>query len=1331
MLEDYFSSSSFLSKYYFANTFIDTFDLLKGYKNKTQLIINLMNKTLKSKVIIYLDPQKQFFSSNNNFLNRILLKYNLSKYKPDKIKKIISLTCEEDQVIDIVKVKMFGISGNLFIIRNKNIQINTELLNFYLFNLKYVENDFDELQNVLGAYSINQIHKNTSTLLVNDELLNILGYNQDDFNNFANGDIIKMVNQDDLQSCQRIMNDVSLNKYYFIIRMYAYNDKIKYVLTECTRLTRNIDSFFVKYIDVSTFIDSIIPPSNYNNLFVKNNYFNHLLILNENDNFSIEYADKSLFELLGVDFEFLMQKGKYSFLKCLRKKSLNSFINMINESVTTNKSKYLEIEVKSKEGGYYSFIVMTLPSFVKGKHILSFIKSDDEKLYNNFDEHNISAKLLLNDKITIIEGPKELHNVFKNNFSFFDWIHPSDLIQANKGLERMKKGLPFSLDFRVLSNDEYSWCKVEAGFIQHFGSGSIYNILFKKSRNSESSLLEDNKFEDNDLDTYNFEYDIINDMYDGKLFYLDKIGEVGNGLVDNYLVKLLKVYNYSFDKVYRWVDFITGKKVKNFTDELIINGNRVIINITGSLIYKDNLPVKVVGTFTDVTSKYSDNTSFIKKSHIDYLTRVYNKTYGEFLVRTYLNTSTGENYLILVDINNFYLINKEYGYMFGNIVLSEFAFLLKSFINNTDILYRLENDDFIILLTNRTINDVIEFKNRLNENLKKLFIDHCNDINISCTFAYLKINNTDDYGEALNKIIELNKQYFKEQKNNIEANKTLEVNQYNFIDNLNNNGHDDIIYLALDLLEKSHNIFNAINILLCRIGKRFNLSSIHILKYDYIDRSSNLIYYWNALDNDSIFPSKIKLSNVSIDIINSMYDVNGMANLNYNDFKKLNEIIDNQDNLDNKIFFSSANFDNDTIMGNIVFEPLIPNYIIPREQKYILNAVSKIIFIHLKRAELDNAIKDKIEFIAKVGHEIRSPLNGVIGLCNIAKNYINDSTRLKNYLDKVDVSGKYLLSLVNSLLDLNKVESGKLEIYSEQVNLDEFFKSLESLVKIQSELKNIKLVFNCNYSCKQVLLDPVRMNQILINLLGNALKFTPEGGMVILDVHEVKSDDKEIYLKLSIQDNGIGISKENLYNIFLPFQQASPSIFKKYGGTGLGLSISSNLVKLMGGILEVESEIGKGTRFFFTIKLLRSEKFKIDAEINTIDYFSKQLFKKRVLVVDDNDLNREIVEALLMNVGAITEQAKDAEEAIEMYSCSPNNYYDYILMDYCMPGMNGLDATNKIRTTNRDDALKIPIIAITANLSDNCEENLYKGFNGFVPKPLDEIKLYNELIKFI
>ncbi|MBQ7981284.1 MAG: response regulator, partial [Oscillospiraceae bacterium] len=256
---------------------------------------------------------------------------------------------------------------------------------------------------------------------------------------------------------------------------------------------------------------------------------------------------------------------------------------------------------------------------------------------------------------------------------------------------------------------------------------------------------------------------------------------------------------------------------------------------------------------------------------------------------------------------------------------------------------------------------------------------------------------------------------------------------------------------------------------------------------------------------------------------------------------------------------------------------------------------------------------------------------------------------------------------------------------------------------------------------KHLLGDPLKLNQILVNIMGNAVKFTSSGG-IRLKVDEAPTDDEGIInVSFSVKDTGIGISEENLGKIFNSFEQADRDTVRKYGGTGLGLAISSNLVKLLGGKLEVRSELGKGSEFFFTIPMKITEIPENDGCgcEGEVDFTSK-----RVLIVEDDELNIEIAKTLIEAEGIQTELAENGQAAVDKFCASEENYYDAILMDIRMPVMDGIEATKRIRNTDRLDAFTVPIIAMTANAFDeDMKKSVDCGMNGHLTKPIDMTKV--------
>ncbi len=400
------------------------------------------------------------------------------------------------------------------------------------------------------------------------------------------------------------------------------------------------------------------------------------------------------------------------------------------------------------------------------------------------------------------------------------------------------------------------------------------------------------------------------------------------------------------------------------------------------------------------------------------------------------------------------------------------------------------------------------------------------------------------------------------------------------------------------------------------------------------------------------------------------------------------------------------------------------------------------VYLHLTRRHVreleetrlaaERANRAKSEFLSNMSHDIRTPMNGIVGMTAIASANLDNREQVKNCLGKIAVSSKHLLGLINDILDMSKIESGKLDLREDTVGLTETVESVVNIVQPQVQVKGQTLTPEVGeLLCDSVRCDGVRLNQILLNLLGNAVKFTPEGGNIYLTCTETPSPRGEQYVcvRFCVRDTGIGMSEEFQKKVFEAFAREDDGRVRQIEGSGLGMAITKYLVDAMHGTIELDSAPEQGTEFRVALDLMRAEAKALPASPETEE---ADFGGKRVLLAEDNELNREIAEELFSEIGLSVDSAANGRICADMFASSPAGYYDAVFMDLRMPEMNGYEATEAIRKMDRPDAKTVPIIAMSADaFSDDVEHCLACGMNAHTAKPIDMAIVKKLLAEFL
>lgn len=854
-----------------------------------------------------------------------------------------------------------------------------------------------------------------------------------------------------------------------------------------------------------------------------------------------------------------------------------------------------------------------------------------------------------------------------------------------------------------------------------------------------------------------FEYDIKEDMFVSYGSFVHKdIPKSTPILIRGYKEKLLEgklVHKEDVEKAFCFIQGITERpyEAREYFEENG-EGKYLWVSTQGTLIYENGIPVKIIGKKTNITEQKRQEQRELEVIQRDKLTKLYTKQVGENLIKKYLKEKPQDEIacLMLIDLDNFRQINDTYGYMFGDAILEEVSEVIRSTTRQRDIIVRYGGDEFLVLMKNTEKDKTMVYGNRVYNKICNLYAGENENIHISCSIGMVCTLTADTYDEMF-RCAEQSLVYVKEKgKRNVFCHCAMQAENEEEIvtekgyfekkaENYNNQKHseqdnEDIVSFAFAILEKTKDLRSAINLLLSRIGRQLGLAKISVLETDPNFLCNIITYQWAADEKTYNSICKYEITQEEMEQWSKCFGTDGIFTVNEDEKELLQEgfSMENPEDRTFRAKLYSAIYEEGELKGSIVYEHENETYYWSDEMKTTVKEISKIISTHIAKANADIASKAKTEFLSRMSHEIRTPMNAIVGMTNIAKSVIGDDEKIADCLQKIDTSTKYLLSLINDILDMSRIESGNMTVCKESFDLEKLMGEVFVLMRPQAESKHIHLVSEKAYTDKSLIGDELRLNQVLINIIGNALKFTPEHGTITVSAEQILQEDETAGIRFSVKDTGIGIKKENLIRIFHSFEQEEETTAKRYGGTGLGLAISNNLVKLMGGKLEVKSEVGVGSEFYFTLMFPRDKEDNKEQDYHLLSADTKEhtydFSGKRILLVEDNELNAEIAKTILEMAGIIIEVAENGKEAVEVFEKMPVEYYNAILMDIRMPVMDGLEAAKRIRMLGKEDSRTVPIIAMTANAFDeDTKKSIDSGMNGHLSKPIDVEHLYQVL----
>ncbi len=758
------------------------------------------------------------------------------------------------------------------------------------------------------------------------------------------------------------------------------------------------------------------------------------------------------------------------------------------------------------------------------------------------------------------------------------------------------------------------------------------------------------------------------------------------------------------------------------------------INLSGKITRDDagNL-TRISGCIRNINNRKMLEEEQRNKQIYDGTTSFYRYEYGIERLQEAM-AKAGNGVLVLIDVEDFSGINEQYGLIFGDIILHQLAQIIvrqcEAAKINDAIYIRAGIDQVLVWLPQAERTAAAEICNAVNCGFAGITDENYLYLHTQCGIS------SDDKEQDVMAMVEHVKHavsFAKRTKQTIviydemTPDEKIQSRDFSFetadyLDRLKGMGFSS---LAINLFDKAGEMSVILDIMAIKLQEEYNMTNLIVTAFDREYLVNSMSYLWKNDEKLINRTENVRCSELSYQHF--------MANESLGEIHHITDKIMKEpviaDFIEDKCGIIFNMKDNGQYSGSIIFMGVKREVLSEEEVRKGFIEIATIIQNRINMTRHDLSAQAKSDFLARMSHEIRTPMNGIIGMTEIA--LIDNQTEEKRVecLKKIESSSNYLLGLLNDILDMSKIESGKMRLVIGRFCMTKMIYEIKTLMESKIAEKNIEYTQNINIENDWFMGDKLRIKQVLVNLISNAVKYSENGGHVSLTVRENVSDDNHSEIYFEVKDDGIGISKNKQKLVFQRFEQADDSEKARNQGTGLGLAICSRLVHMMDSDIDLVSEVNKGSTFSFTIKLEIVKEADIESDKNA-DNISFE--GRRVLVVEDNPLNMEITCTLLENYKIKTESAYNGEEAVKKISSCTPGYYDLILMDIMMPVMDGLEAAQAIRKIDRPDCRNIPIYAMSANAFDeDVKRSVMSGMNGHLSKPVDKEKLKEMLISVL